>query len=85
MHLALASRPDDPAFAPEPTLMLDARSIYPSTRSLAGHLLPLVRQRLGGFEDDTRQVAERVLAAEGRLHERLRAVIAKPITAARST
>ena len=83
MHLALASRPDDPAFAPEPTLMLDARSIYQSIRSLAGQVLPLLRQRLTGLDEETRPAAERVLAAEGRLQERLRAVIAQPITARR--
>jgi maltose alpha-D-glucosyltransferase/alpha-amylase len=43
MHLALASRPQDPAFAPEPTLAHDARSVYQSIRSLSGQVLPLLR------------------------------------------
>src|SRR5262249_11322361 len=46
MHLALASRADDPAFAPEPTRTQDARSVYQSIRSLSGQVLPLLRQRL---------------------------------------
>jgi trehalose synthase-fused probable maltokinase len=83
MHLALASRPEDPAFAPEPTLMLDARSVYQSVRSLATQVLPLLRQRLDQLSGEARADAEAVLRDWDQVHHRLRALIGRPITARR--
>ncbi len=45
LHLALASRPDDPAFAPEPFTPLYQRSLYQTIRSLASRVLRLLRSR----------------------------------------
>jgi maltose alpha-D-glucosyltransferase/alpha-amylase len=83
MHLALASRPEDPAFAPEPTLMLDARSVYQSVRSLSTQVLQLLRARLGQLTGEVRQDAERVLEGWDRVHERLRALVGRSISARR--
>ena len=83
MHLALASRPDDPAFAPEPTLVPDARSVYQSIRSLASQVLPLLRGRLSQLPITACEDADRVLGSWDRLHERLRGLIAQPISARR--
>jgi maltose alpha-D-glucosyltransferase/alpha-amylase len=83
MHLALASRPDDPAFAPEPTQMLDARSIYQSIRSLAGQVLPLLSQRLDRLPAPAAEDAAILLEGWELLHARLRAVVSRPITARR--
>ncbi|HZR80968.1 MAG TPA: maltose alpha-D-glucosyltransferase [Candidatus Binatia bacterium] len=46
MHLALASRPDDPAFAPEPFSSLHQRSLYQSARTLALRVFDLLRDRM---------------------------------------
>jgi maltose alpha-D-glucosyltransferase / alpha-amylase len=47
LHLALASRPDDPAFAPEPITRMYQRSLYQSMRSqAAGTLRRLGRIRI---------------------------------------
>jgi maltose alpha-D-glucosyltransferase/alpha-amylase len=83
MHIALASRPEDPAFAPEPTLMLDARSVYQSVRSLAVQIMPLLRHRLEQLAGEARADAEAVLGDWDQVHRRLRAVIGRPITARR--
>ena len=83
MHLALASRPDDPAFAPDPTLSGDARSVYQSIRSMAVQVLPLVRQRLDRLSDAAGGDAELVLDSWERLHERLRRLLNRPISARR--
>jgi maltose alpha-D-glucosyltransferase/alpha-amylase len=83
MHRALSSRSDDPAFAPEPTLMLDARSIYQSIRSLAAQVLPLLYQRMEELSDDACDSAEAILDAQDRLFERLRGLLTRPITARR--
>jgi len=83
MHLALASRPGDPAFSPEPTLMHDARSAYQSIRSLAGQVLPLVRHRLDDLEGRARDDADMVPETWERLHERIRGLLRGPIAARR--
>jgi maltose alpha-D-glucosyltransferase / alpha-amylase len=83
MHLALASRPEDPAFAPEPTQAQDARSVYQSIRSLAGQVLPLLRARMGQLPESACADAERVLGSWERLHERLRGLIGRQISARR--
>jgi maltose alpha-D-glucosyltransferase/alpha-amylase len=83
MHLALASRPGDPAFAPEPTLMLDARSAYQSIRSLSGQVLPLLRERIGHLPAAAWNDVELVLTYWERLHTRLRELIGRPISARR--
>jgi len=46
MHLALASNPDDPAFAPEPWTTLDRRSKYQSMRNIVGKTLRELRGSL---------------------------------------
>jgi maltose alpha-D-glucosyltransferase / alpha-amylase len=83
MHLALASRPDDPAFAPEPTLMPDARSVYQSVRSLSTRVLALLRERLENLPPPACGDAETVLGSWDRLNLRLRGLLARPITARR--
>jgi maltose alpha-D-glucosyltransferase/alpha-amylase len=46
MHLALASRPDEHAFRPEPYAPLDSRSKYQSMRNLVGKTLRALRGSL---------------------------------------
>jgi maltose alpha-D-glucosyltransferase / alpha-amylase len=65
MHLALASAPHDPTFAPERFTELDQRSLYQSIRSAAARVL----RRLGGSGAGGR--ADELLAREAELTERL--------------
>jgi len=84
MHLALASRSEDRAFAPEPTQAQDSRSVYQSIRSLSGQVLPVLRERLGQLPEGACADAELVLGGGWeRLHERLRSLIGRPISARR--
>ncbi|HEX6350368.1 MAG TPA: maltose alpha-D-glucosyltransferase [Candidatus Dormibacteraeota bacterium] len=78
MHLALASDPDDPAFAPEPTTMLDARSVYQSVRTLNTQVMDLVRHALQGEPE-----AAQLLKLEPVLMRRVRGIIERPLTAQR--
>jgi len=83
MHRALSSRTDDPAFAPEPTLMHDARSVYQSVRSLALQVLPLLQERQNDLEGRAREDADTVLRSWEALHQRPRGVVTSRISARR--
>jgi maltose alpha-D-glucosyltransferase/alpha-amylase len=63
-HVALSSRSDDPAFAPEPFALLYQRSVYQSMRSRAKKTLDLLRRNLPSFTPQLRQEAEELLTAE---------------------
>jgi len=80
LHLALASDPEDPAFAPVPSTMLDQRSVYQSVRSQATQALSLLRRPL---PEALQAEATLVLGLEGELLGRLRALLQRPITASR--
>jgi len=70
MHLALASRDDIPAFAPEPFTPHYQRSIYQSMRTQAVQTLQLLRRRAKDIPE-----AQMVIAREAELQERFRAVL----------
>ena len=70
MHLALASRPDISAFAPEPFTPHYQRSIYQSMRTQVVQTLQAVRRKAKEVPE-----FEELLAEEGELHERVRAVL----------
>jgi len=77
LHTALASDPDDPAFAPEPFSKLYQRSLYQSMRNLTTRVFRLLDDAMPGLPDDLRQDAGRlrdrqsdVLGAFARLSER---------------
>ena len=80
LHLALASDPDDPAFAPAPSSMLDQRSVYQSVRAQATQAMALLRRPL---QPAAQADAALVLGMEGELMGRLRALLQRPITATR--
>ena len=64
LHLALASRPEEPAFSPEPYSILYQRSVYQSMRSLARKVFSSLGRNIGRFTGETGQEAQRVLDAE---------------------
>jgi maltose alpha-D-glucosyltransferase/alpha-amylase len=83
LHVALASRPDDPAFAPEPTLAQDARSVYQSIRSRGIQVMAMLREQLGELPGGALTDAEAVLGAWPLLDARLRELLGRQITARR--
>jgi len=66
-HLALASRGDDPAFAPEPFALLYQRSVYQSMRSRARKVLDLLRRNLPQLTKQLRPQAEALLGMESEI------------------
>jgi len=74
MHLALASRDDIAAFAPEPFTPHYQRSIYQHVRTQAVRTLQLVRRRAKSVPE-----AEQLLAREGDLQQAMRAVLNQKI------
>ena len=78
MHLALASRNDLPAFAPEPITPHYQRSIYQHIRTQAVQALQLVRRKAKGHPD-----AEALLEQEPALQERIRRILDGRLTGLR--
>jgi maltose alpha-D-glucosyltransferase/alpha-amylase len=64
MHLALASAPEDPAFAAESYSALDRRSLYQSFRNQVGRVMRSLRSQLPRLPVHTLELAQRVLAHE---------------------
>ncbi len=77
LHLALASRPDDPAFRPEPFNAMAQRSVYQNMRTSLRRTFTLLEKKLPdlsrGFRDEAREVLaaqQEILAREKRLLDR---------------
>jgi len=64
MHIALASEPDDPLFAPEAFSTLYQRSLYQSMRSLTIQSFQLLRQRLKHLPEAALAEARQILDQE---------------------
>jgi maltose alpha-D-glucosyltransferase/alpha-amylase len=83
LHVALASKPNDAAFAPEPFTPLYRRSLYQRTRSQADNSLDLLKHRLRSLPETTRNDANRVLGLEDEMFKRMRLILDTKITAMR--
>jgi maltose alpha-D-glucosyltransferase/alpha-amylase len=83
LHVALASAPDDPDFAPEAFSTLYQRSLYQSMRTMARGVLELVRKQRRTLPDGLRADADRLLDLEGDLDRRFRALLARKLSAGR--
>ncbi|MGH8873293.1 MAG: maltose alpha-D-glucosyltransferase [Acidimicrobiia bacterium] len=83
MHLALASRADDPVFAPQRLSTLYQRSLYQSTRSSIRTSCNLLRRRRSHLTPIQLELAEMVLAREHDLLEGLRSITTEKIEAVR--
>jgi maltose alpha-D-glucosyltransferase/alpha-amylase len=83
LHLALASRPDDPEFAPEPFSTLYQRSVYQSIRSQSILALQLLRKRLRDLPPDARKDAQGLLEREADLTRRFHQILNVKISAMR--
>jgi maltose alpha-D-glucosyltransferase/alpha-amylase len=64
LHLALASDPDDRAFAPEPFNALSQRSVYQNMRASLRRAFGLLQKKVADLPEAFRAEAEEVLAAE---------------------
>jgi maltose alpha-D-glucosyltransferase/alpha-amylase len=83
LHAALGSRPDEPAFAPEPFTALYQRSLYQSLRTKAEQALTLLAKRVRSLPSDVRGGADAVLAAHDALLVRLHGVTQPQLTGMR--
>jgi len=83
LHLALASRPADPEFAPEPFSTLYQRSIYQSMRNLTARTFQLLRARINHLSDAARAEAKKALDFEDAVLYRFHALLERKIYAMR--
>ncbi len=84
LHLALASRTDDPAFAPEAFSTMYQRSLYQSVRSRAEQSLSVLDKRLRHVPKEERALAREVLNARAEISRRLRSLLDRKIKAVRT-
>jgi maltose alpha-D-glucosyltransferase/alpha-amylase len=83
LHLALALATDVPAVAPEPFTPLYQRSLYQSARTLTTQVVQALRQQVPALPADVQPLAQAVLAREGELAGRLRAVLTSKLSGQR--
>jgi maltose alpha-D-glucosyltransferase/alpha-amylase len=83
MHLALASVPDDPVFAPERLTTLYQRALYQSTRSSIRTSFSLLRRRRATLTPTEAELADLVLEREQDLLQELRSITTEKIEARR--
>jgi maltose alpha-D-glucosyltransferase/alpha-amylase len=67
MHVALASRSDIPAFAPEPFSRLYQRSLYQSMRNLMGRVFADLNKALPRLPASGQEIARKVIAERPRI------------------
>jgi len=83
LHVALASAPDDPDFAPEPFSLLYQNSLCHAMRSFATQTLQLLRERLKELPEELRENAQQVLDSEESIMQRFRSIRNQRISGAR--
>ena len=83
LHAALASDPEDPAFAPERISQQDQRSIYQSMSGLSMRSTDLLRSQLNKLPQDAREEARKVLELEPRIASILRSFLSRRLTTTR--
>ncbi|UCG87413.1 MAG: maltose alpha-D-glucosyltransferase [Gemmatimonadota bacterium] len=83
LHLGLATRTDDPAFAPESFSTMYQRSLYQSMRSRTDEAFRLLEKRLRYLPRDTRPEARRVLNMQTEIRRRQRQILDRKIRALR--
>jgi maltose alpha-D-glucosyltransferase/alpha-amylase len=83
LHIALASEPEDPEFAPEPFSALYQRSVYESMRRLAAEAFELLKRRLGHLPKAARKKAEHLVELEPAVDRRFRALFGRKFAAKR--
>ena len=84
LHVALASRPDEPDFAPEPFSVLYQRSLYQSMRNHLGQMFQLLKSNLHALRGVVLDEALKVLDLQGEVLNRFRSLLSRKITAMRT-
>jgi maltose alpha-D-glucosyltransferase/alpha-amylase len=84
LHLALASVPGEPDFAPEPFTFVYQMSLYQSMRGQAVRTLQLLREKLPALPEEVKGIARKVGDLEQAIIERYRLVQEKPVSAVRT-
>jgi maltose alpha-D-glucosyltransferase/alpha-amylase len=79
MHLALASDPEDPDFAPEPFTSLYQRSQYQSMRNGVQRSFDLLRARLAVLAEPAAAEARELLERESELLDVCRGIMGAPL------
>jgi maltose alpha-D-glucosyltransferase/alpha-amylase len=74
LHRSLATAPDDPAFAPEPSSPHAERALFQSMRQLVRDSLDQLRRQAALLPPASRRLARQVLDSEPRLLDRFRKV-----------
>jgi maltose alpha-D-glucosyltransferase/alpha-amylase len=82
LHIALASDPENPAFAPEPFMPHYQRGLFQSMRNLTRQNFQLLKRKLKTLPADAQPLAQQVLESEPEILQRLCAIYEKsyPIT-----
>jgi maltose alpha-D-glucosyltransferase/alpha-amylase len=83
LHLALASAPQIPDFAPEPMTVLAQRSLYQSLRGMSGQVFDLLRQRLSSLPEPARADAGHVLGLQSVIDGRFRRILGRKLGSVR--
>jgi len=83
LHLALATRRDDPPFAPEPFTTLYQRSRYQSMRNLAVQLLAALREGRDRLPESVRPPADELLERQQQLLDSYRWLVGRKLAATR--
>ena len=84
LHIALASDPDNPDFAPEAFSSFYQRSIYQQARNLTGQILLLLKKRLKQLPPDSQFLAQEVLNRQEQIMGRFQLLLNQKITAMRT-
>jgi maltose alpha-D-glucosyltransferase / alpha-amylase len=83
MHLALASRSEDPNFDPEPFTGLYQRSIYQSMRNLTSRTFQLLHSRLKHLPEEVQKEAAALLDRQAEVFRLFHAILERKIAAMR--
>jgi maltose alpha-D-glucosyltransferase/alpha-amylase len=83
MHATLASRPEDPVFAPEPFTDFYRHSLYHAMLGRVTRTMDLLKARLARLPDTVRPDAEALLGLNNRVRDRFRFLRDQRVAAAR--
>jgi maltose alpha-D-glucosyltransferase / alpha-amylase len=83
LHVALASAPDDPDFAPEPFSLNYQNSLYYAMRGFAIQTLQLLREQSGDLPEELGEDVQQVLGSEESIISRFRLLRHRKISTSR--
>ena len=84
LHIALASDPDHPDFAPEPFSSFYQRSVYQYMRNLTGQVLLLLKKHINTLAPEHQQLAQTILNRQEQVMGRFKALLDLQITVMRT-